>query len=485
MTSHHKKLSLILQVVFSLLPFVYYPVLFFSVNKPARADLPTEELFTEDFSSVTAPDFGNKFTSEGDNNFWGTVDSNGTNYLWTDYLNTPYLSNANSSLVSSSMDLSGKAAELSFNISCDTELRDSDWKDYLTISGFDGLAWNEIARYDETSLGNEDYHNEIVQLSSFANTDFKFKLTWITDNANNDHLGCALWPIQINATSLAPPPVADTTPPEPQISVPEDEKNTTSKIVSLSLGFTDQSSEISMRLSNDSRSWSNWLPFEENYQWDVTSEEYGGNSNFGEKTIYVQLKDAAENVSSATSTTISYEDSIINGTANTTVNTPAITTQNNPSVPAAKVPKRAAIEAEPVLQVLAEIDKNLFQDPSETEKVSPPTAEQKVKKDSLPESTKIPLSVAIFAFPLSIYFKSYRKLSKKNKELNPETELDREILAVEKSTTTTFDVSENAHNYCCRWEWYYDWHLNPGRFRLHFVILVFYSLLVITKIMFY
>jgi len=178
--------------------------LFFTLNKPSQADVPTVELFSEYFDGVTAPDLGDKFTPEGENNFWGTFDGNGTNYLWSDYLNIPYLADSNSSLVSSPTDLSAKTANLTFNISCDTELRTSEWKDYVIISGFDGTDWNEIARYDETSLGDEDFHNQEIDLSSFSNSDFKFKLTWITDSANNDHLGCAFWPIRIVETYLPP-----------------------------------------------------------------------------------------------------------------------------------------------------------------------------------------------------------------------------------------------------------------------------------------
>ena len=177
-------------------------------NKTVKADYSATELFSENFSDISTPNFGNKFTTEGDSNFWGTVDANGTNYLWTDYLNTPYLGNANTSLVSIPVDLSNQTANsivLSFNISCDTELRDSNWKDYLAISGFNGLSWTELARYDETALGNEDFHNENIQLTSFKNNDFKFKLNWITDGTNNEHLGCALWPIQIKAYNFSSP----------------------------------------------------------------------------------------------------------------------------------------------------------------------------------------------------------------------------------------------------------------------------------------
>lgn len=156
--------------------------------------------FLEKFDLVTPPEIGLQLTKEGDDNNWGTVKMDSINALWSDYLNFPYHSSTNSAVVSSEIDLSSSTmidSELYFQIACDTEPRTSAWKDYVILSLYDGNNWIEAARYDETALGDELFHPISVDLKSYQNAHFRFRLTWIADDQNNDHLGCAIWPFQV------------------------------------------------------------------------------------------------------------------------------------------------------------------------------------------------------------------------------------------------------------------------------------------------
>jgi len=133
---------------------------------------------------VVVPSIGTKLNKEGINNYWGTIAGSGMTALWTDYLNYPYASSADTSVVSNPIDLSNSniyGAKLDFNVSCDTEARTSDWKDYLTLSVYDGVNWVELDKFDETKLGDELFHPEEYDLLPYLNGQFKFKFNWKTD----------------------------------------------------------------------------------------------------------------------------------------------------------------------------------------------------------------------------------------------------------------------------------------------------------------
>lgn len=178
----------------------------------AKADQVTHQVFYEDFVELTEGSVGVQLTQEGANNFWGVVAAGDNNILWSDYLNIPYLDNANNSVVSNTINLGidpTVTSNIIFNMSCDTELRTDTWKDYVSLNVYDGNAWTEINKYDETLFGDEEFHNVSENVSAYNNTNFKFKFTWVTNTINNDHMGCSIWPIEIkqsieSATLLAP-----------------------------------------------------------------------------------------------------------------------------------------------------------------------------------------------------------------------------------------------------------------------------------------
>lgn len=62
-----------------------------------------------------------------------------------------------------------------------------------------------------------------------------------------------------------------------------------------------------MRFSNNNSTWSSWETYASSKTWDINNATYGGNTNQGSKTAYVQVRDKAGNVSSATSDSITYD----------------------------------------------------------------------------------------------------------------------------------------------------------------------------------
>jgi len=94
----------------------------------------------------------------------------------------------------------------------------------------------------------------------------------------------------------------DKTPPTGSISINNGASTTNSLIVTLNLSATDNLSGMGtgaqMRFSNNNSSWSSPEAYKTvKYNWDLSS--YGGNSNPGNKVVYVQFKDAAGNWSTS------------------------------------------------------------------------------------------------------------------------------------------------------------------------------------------
>jgi len=99
----------------------------------------------------------------------------------------------------------------------------------------------------------------------------------------------------------------DNEPPTGSLVINNDETSTRELIVELDIEADDNLSGVDkMKLSNDDSSWTNWLDFSTTYtDWDLSS--YGGNINFGEKTVYIMFKDEAGNESELYSDDILYE----------------------------------------------------------------------------------------------------------------------------------------------------------------------------------
>jgi hypothetical protein len=83
------------------------------------------------------------------------------------------------------------------------------------------------------------------------------------------------------------------------ISINKGAYSTTSKYVTLYLKATDTGSGVKyMRFSNNGKKWTGWKKYASHYHnWNMTSSKYGGTTIKGKKTVYVQFKDRAGNIS--------------------------------------------------------------------------------------------------------------------------------------------------------------------------------------------
>ena len=92
---------------------------------------------------------------------------------------------------------------------------------------------------------------------------------------------------------------ADSTPPTGEVTVNNGDPYTTSNTVTLNLSAADPGSGVSqMRFSNDGTTWSDWEPYGTSKTWNLAP-------GTGSKTVYVQFKDNAGNIST------SYTDLIV------------------------------------------------------------------------------------------------------------------------------------------------------------------------------
>ncbi len=100
----------------------------------------------------------------------------------------------------------------------------------------------------------------------------------------------------------------DTAGPNGAVSINAGASGTTKLRVTLTMSPTDNASGVEMmRLSNNRKKWTNWLPYSSTYRWDLGKGTYGGNKRKGTKRVYVQFKDTLGNNSSVVSDTIIYD----------------------------------------------------------------------------------------------------------------------------------------------------------------------------------
>lgn len=165
--------------------------------------IPSEETvnsISENFTNVTLPGVPSGWIKNGywgtfpldDGAFWGNV-------LYGDYLNTPYVNNANSTITLPTVNLnSSEKVYVDFWTKCDTEyfLKESAyfWTDYMTLelssNGTDfipALFWNEA--YIDSDYPNSDggsvYHFQNLEIpAEYYTGNFKMRFRWVTDSSN-------------------------------------------------------------------------------------------------------------------------------------------------------------------------------------------------------------------------------------------------------------------------------------------------------------
>lgn len=169
----------------------------------------------ENFNSVSAPNLPGGWIKTGN---WGTFDFSGNKVLYSDYANTPYAPNANSTATSPTINLSGASgASINFLTQCDTEYTTTDWFDYMSLEASgNGSDYTELVRWDEAFLdglngdpvdptGAASFYIEDLEIpSQFLSANFNFRFRWVTDLNNVPDLlydGCLVDEIALSKLS--------------------------------------------------------------------------------------------------------------------------------------------------------------------------------------------------------------------------------------------------------------------------------------------
>jgi thermitase len=181
-------------------------------------------IYEEDFQSLTVPNIPSQWVKGGSNNNWGTWDFGGPDgkVLYGD-LSIPYANNANTTVTSQTIDLSGEdSIGIEFFTQCETEYS-LGWTDYMALEiSSDGLNFSEVLRWDEVVLGSSAAYIFNAISSEYLTENFKFRFRWVTNEEYNNYDGCLIDDIVIykftdgsdeqygfmNGTSMAAPHVA-------------------------------------------------------------------------------------------------------------------------------------------------------------------------------------------------------------------------------------------------------------------------------------
>ena len=173
------------------------------------------DVLNETFEEVAPSNIPSDWTMEGDNNNWGTYDTESSawgNVLYGD-LAVPYANNINSTVTSPTYDLNSKETNISFWTKCDTSYHmnseGSIFQDYMSLEiSADGDSYLEIKRWNEFSIDIENDSGEDSAGSAVKQYDlsipidyltdnFKFRFRWVTDSADNNYDGCLIDDIKI------------------------------------------------------------------------------------------------------------------------------------------------------------------------------------------------------------------------------------------------------------------------------------------------
>lgn len=164
---------------------------------------------------------------------------------------------------------------------------------YIQLSN-DGTTFNNVFVADLNSAGGTDTNSVINTYNWTLSAGAGTKTVYIKAI---DALGNEIC-LTVN-TALA----EDSIPPSVlEFSINDNAESTTIAEVHLTISLFDNASSesaIKMRFSNDAVLWSAWEPFQFHKAWNILNETYGGTSNVGIKTVYMQISDAAQNLTLA------------------------------------------------------------------------------------------------------------------------------------------------------------------------------------------
>ncbi|KUG05090.1 hypothetical protein ASZ90_017579 [hydrocarbon metagenome] len=198
-----------------------------------------------------------------------------------------------------------KTANRNIAVSISASDTDSGIKSILISE--DGSTYQEVhseALLENNSTGVTSYLEEIPwELTAGAGT--KTIYVKAIDAVGNYY-------IRSSSVALAD----DIIPPSVTLSINNGAESTTNVNVELTITAFDSGSTedaLKMRFSNNGLLWSAWETYSMTKDWNMSNVSYGGNSDIGIKNVFIQLADAAQNISLGKDT-IGYNSELPSGT---------------------------------------------------------------------------------------------------------------------------------------------------------------------------
>lgn len=176
----------------------------------------------------------------------------------------------------------------------------------LTVTNFIPYRTSLVSTSDSGVAGTKDMSCDQAAAYAWPACSGTFKVNIVTWSGINIEANSSKT-LSLVVKVDGPPVVEDKTPPIGTVKINVDAASVTSPNVILNLSATDSNSEVSaMHFSNDNIHWSDWVAYAATSAWDLTSAAFGGNTNAGTKTVYVQFKDPSGNTSATASDSIAY-----------------------------------------------------------------------------------------------------------------------------------------------------------------------------------
>lgn len=189
----------------------------YSTTEPGEMSYSTNEVYYENFESTEIWAIPSNFTIHNDINIEDTTPVTSSwwwvNYYWDQSwkglmwdMSYPYALNTNSTIESNTVDLSGYVgANMYIMTDCDTEYL--GMYDYMALEvSSDGTSFNEIERWNESSLDEMYYDSDPTwyasgelsfSLNDYLSSNFKFRFRWVSDSSENEYHWCNVDWIQI------------------------------------------------------------------------------------------------------------------------------------------------------------------------------------------------------------------------------------------------------------------------------------------------
>lgn len=177
-------------------------------------DILVTEILFDNFDDLTTPELPEGWVADEETTVWESYELEDPIWGVVIYpdLNVPYTENVDTTLTSDVYDIrTTGTASLDFYTRCDTPYNTTEFTDYmqLELSGNgtdftvatdvfgDEIVWDEATldeqNWDELDdTGEAEGYFSVVIPDEYTTENFQFRFRWVTDEHDNDYLGCAI-----------------------------------------------------------------------------------------------------------------------------------------------------------------------------------------------------------------------------------------------------------------------------------------------------